>query len=134
MAQLVDQDGQVEQHDERGGDHEPGGPVKGRSQVISVDEDEDPGDHEPVRRDVDRDAERAREDDPRTGVAALRMLLLLRRDACHGTDAMWCADIPPNVGAVPYGSRVEEMVVLARVEDPPETPLGPALSPSRAAD
>ena len=25
-------------------------------------------------------------------------------------------------------------MVLARVEDPPETPLGPALSPSRAAD
>ena len=47
-------------------------------------------------------------------------------------------EIPPNVGAVPYGSRVEEMVVLARVEDPPETPSetpsGPALSPSRAAD
>src|ERR1700724_3931976 len=43
-------------------------------------------------------------------------------------------EIPPNVGAVPYGSRVEEMVVLARVEDPPETPRGPALSPSRAAD
>src|SRR6202035_4667248 len=29
---------------------------------------------------------------------------------------------------------MEEMVVLARVEDPPETPTGPALSPSRAAD
>jgi putative RecB family exonuclease len=34
---------------------------------------------------------------------------------------------------MPYGSRVEEMV-LVRAEDPPETPLGPALSPSRAAD
>ena len=43
------------------------------------------------------------------------------------------AEIPPNVGSMPYGSRVEEMV-LVRAEDPPEAPLGPALSPSRAAD
>src|SRR5579859_5797278 len=88
----MDQDGRVEQYNERRGDHEPGGPVQGRGEVVGVDEDEDPGDHEPIRRDIDRDAERAREHDPRTGVAALLLLLLLRRRASHDTDATCWVD------------------------------------------
>ena len=57
------------------------------------------------------------------------------------------AEIPPNVGALPYGGAVEERAAAqARGDDPPEPPAtggthppgpplpGAALSPSRAAD
>ena len=50
-------------------------------------------------------------------------------------------EIPPNVGAVPYGSRVEETAAVLDVlpgspeaEPAPSERTGPALSPSRAAD
>jgi putative RecB family exonuclease len=41
-------------------------------------------------------------------------------------------EIPPNVGGVPYGSVVEEMVLVPEAET--AEVRGPALSPSRAAD
>jgi ABC-2 type transport system ATP-binding protein len=85
---------------------------------------------------------------------AARLRLLLRRRACHDTDATCRADptvrraaeIVPNVGGVPYGSAVETVLASG---GSPQTPRhvpssdeaaetretrGPALSPSRAAD
>src|SRR6266568_7159675 len=46
--------------------------------------------------------------------------------------AFWRQRSPPNVGAVPYGSGVEE--TAAAVETLKPGPEGPSLSPSRAAD
>src|ERR1700730_1727162 len=153
VAQLVDEDRHVEQHDEGRGHDEPSGAVQGRGEVVGVDDDEDAGDHEPVRRDVHRDAERARDDDPRAVFPAMGWLLrrlgrLLRRRACHITDATWRAgrsgrcEVPPNVGGLPYGGAVDNAVLAGGTtpQDPPDLggthpPEPPrALSPSRAAD
>src|SRR5271157_4972172 len=105
------------------------------------------------RRDVHRDAERARDDDPMTALAVLGWLVrrrgrFLRCRACHITDAMCTtgrsgrcetgaggsgvAEIPPNVGALPYGGAVDESAAV--VDTLPARGQGPALSPSRAAD
>src|SRR6185437_15021240 len=143
----MDEDRHVEQHDEGRRHDESGGAVQARGELVGVDEDEDAGDHEPVGRDVDRDAERARDNDPRAAFPAMGWLLrrrgrLLRRRACHDTDATWRAgrsgrcEVLPNVGGVPYGGAVDKIATATDTlpAEPEEAPRGPALSPSRAAD
>src|SRR6516225_10551800 len=59
----------------------------------------------------------------------LRAVRIVRVDARQ-------AEIPPNVGAVPYGGPVDNSAAAADTlpAEPEEAPRGPALSPSRAAD
>src|ERR1700745_400973 len=78
---------------------------------------------------------KARDNAPRAGFPALGWLLrrrgrLLRRRACHDTDATWRAgrsgrcEVPPNVGGLAYGGAVEKIAatVLAPGGEPPGDP------------
>ena len=66
VAELVDQHGDVQQQHERGG-HQVARGLAGHLalQAVGVEQDEQARDQEPVRRDVDRDAERPGDDQPR---------------------------------------------------------------------
>ena len=88
VGQLVHEHGDVEQDHEGGGDHVPRVAAQRGGQVVGVDDDEDAGDDEPVRRHVHGDAERPRHDEavlPAVGLLAPVRLLLLA--TCHITDA-----------------------------------------------
>jgi putative RecB family exonuclease len=65
----------------------------------------------------------------------LATLPMLRARLTRRADAR-SAEIPPNVGGLAYGGAVEEITAAVDTlpADPDETPRGPALSPSRAAD
>src|SRR5216683_1788978 len=66
----------------------------------------------------------------------LRALQVVRVGAGPASHRARLAEIPPNVGAVPYGGAVDESAAINTLPAEPETdvPKGPALSPSRAAD
>ena len=91
VAQLVDQDGDPQQHHEGGGHHVPDPARASQRRAVPVQEDEQASDQEPVRRDVHGYPEGPR--DPHSGARPLRRGPF-GRCACHRS--MLRAGRPPR--------------------------------------